>query len=328
MRSSRDLHPGLVALMEAQGGVFTGEQAVSFDHNRADIQRLRTDNPPVLLSVRRGVYAWAAVHAALPATERHRLDVAAVALCLNSNVVFSHQSAAVSLGLDLLDPDLSMVQVTRQPPARPRTEAGVRHHVAELVDAEIHAHRDDLAVTSLARTAVDVARDTDRMECAVAACDSALRMGTSRGVLHDVFDRCRSWPGARLVARAIDLADARAANPGESWSRVVLIQQGVPPDDLQVAVHDDEGLIGYADFGWDGVLGEFDGKGKYGLSAASPDPEEMRRVLWLEKQREDRLRVKNEVVRWTTADLHRPRELAGRVRAAQERARGRRPTYL
>jgi hypothetical protein len=143
----------------------------------------------------------------------------------------------------------------------------------------------------------------------------------TRAELEEVFETCRTWPGARHVARAIRLADGRADNPGESWSRVILIQQGLTPDDLQVPVHDDQGFVGYADFGWKGVVGEFDGKGKYGLGPdTDPDPASVRRVLWKEKLREDRLRVRNEVVRWGAAELHQPAVLAGRVRAAQERA--------
>jgi hypothetical protein len=100
---------------------------------------------------------------------------------------------------------------------------------------------------------------------------------------------------------------------------VVLIEQGVAPRDLQVRVDDEEGLVGYADFGWDGVLGEFDGKGKYGIGAEL-DATEAGRIVWREKRREDRMRVRHEVVRWAVADLYTPRALGARVRAAMARA--------
>ena len=192
--------------------------------------------------------------------------------------------------------------------------------MAQLPASQTIIRGDSWHLSAIARTAVDIARDTDRLECAVAAFDSALRMGVSREELRSVFDGCRSWPGARSVARAIDLADGRADNPGESFSRVVLIQRGLPPVSLQVPVYDAQGLIGYADFGWDGVLGEFDGKVKYGIDDPAVDPAAARHVLWREKTREDRLRVDHEVVRWTMQDLYRPRVLGGRVRAAMARA--------
>jgi len=174
----------------------------------------------------------------------------------------------------------------------------------------------------MARTAVDVARDTDRFECALAAFDSALRAGTPKQELLDVMMRCRSWPGARTACAALDLADGRAANPGESWSRAVLIQHDVAPTSLQVPVYDADGLIGYADFGWDGVLGELDGRGKYAIGVDS-DPQEAGRIVWREKRREDRLRSQGyQVVRWTYADHHRPQAIAARVRSALARVSG------
>lgn len=324
MHAGPDLHPALLALMASQGGVFSGAQALAHGHNRSDLQRLRTRPPRVLMSLRRGAYAWRESYESASPDARHRLQVAALALCVEGAAVVSHHSAAVLLDLPLLDPNLDVIHLTRQPPSRPRLEAGVRHHVAELPQDMVIAQASGLPVTSLARTAVDVARETHRLECAVAVFDSALRNGVTRAELEAVFETCRSWPGARHVARAIGLADGRADNPGESWSRVILIQEGLAPDDLQVPVYDDDGFVGYGDFGWKGVVGEFDGKGKYGLSpTATPDPESVRRILWKEKRREDRLRVRNEVVRWGVAELHQPAVLAGRVRAAQERARRR-----
>ena len=184
-----------------------------------------------------------------------------------------------------------------------------------------------MAVVTKARSVVDVARGTDRLECAVAAFDSALRAGVPREELWKVFHGMRSWPGARLVARAIEMADGRAENPGESFSRVVLVRVGLPPDDLQVPMWDDEGLIGYSDFGWVGVYGELDGGRKYGLYDPAMDEHAAKLVVWREKKREDRMRVQREVVRWGIADLYRPKVLRGRVLAAMARAaaRGLRP---
>jgi hypothetical protein len=309
-----------MAQMASQGGVFTCAQARAVGHTESQIQQLRRDR--VLVSVRRGVYAWAEAYAGLAASDRHRCHISAVALTMASRTVFSHESAAVLHGMATLDPDLTMVHVTRDMTSGARREAGVDHHVAELPNEHVTRTHSELEVTSPARTAVDVARATERLECAVAAFDSALRLGVTRPELSQVMHRCRSWPGARFVATALSLADGRAANPGESWSRVVLTRQGVPPQDLQVAVYDDEGLIGYADFGWPGVLGEFDGRLKYGIGAED-DPSVAASTLWTEKRREDRLRVGHEVVRWTVADLYDPVRLAARVRAAQGRARER-----
>lgn len=312
------LPPTLAGLVASQGGVFTAAQAREHGLSTAELQRMRCGPRRILTTLRRGVYTYRESFESAAPGEQHRLKVAALAFRLTGHVVLSHQTAAQEHGLELLEPDLSLLHVTREE-SQPRLEAGVHHHAAELPDSHVVRRPDALDLTSLARTAVDVARDTGRLECAVAAFDSALRMGVPAEELRAVFLKCRSWPGARFVSHALALADGRAANPGESWSRVVLIRQGLPPDDLQVTVSDAQGFIGYADFGWHGVLGEFDGKVKYGIGVET-DPQEAARIVWREKQREDRLRAEHEVVRWGFADLHRPTVLATRVRAALGRA--------
>lgn len=310
------LAPGLRAVMASQGGVFTAAQARSFRHGEDELQRLRTGRDPVLTSVRRGVYAWRESYESATELEQHAMRIRAVELSLSGEAVLSHVSAAVEHGLQMLDPDLSYVQITRGSDFRPYKGAGRHQLVADLREDEVLRRPGRLPATTVARTAVDLARALDRFECVVAVMDSALRLGVSKAELRAIHQRCRSWPGAVNVGRAIELADGRAANPGESWSRVVFIQEGVPPTDLQVPVYDEEGLIGYADFGWPGVLGEFDGKSKYGIDGEERAVD----AVWKEKRREDRMRVGHEVVRWSVADLYRPAVLAGRVRAAQARA--------
>ncbi len=321
MSRTRSLNPSLIAVMDAQGGVFTAAQARAHGHVAADIRRLKDDK--VLSVVRRGVYAWREEYDGAPVEVEHRIRVAALDQTLTAPAVLTHQSAATELDLDLLDPDLSLLHVTREADSGARTEAGVHHHVAELPESHVIRRPDAMDLSTVGRTAIDVARHADDLKHAVAAVDSALRMGVPKADLREMFALCRSWPGARFVGRALDLGDGRAANPGESWSRVVLIEQGVPPLDLQVRVDDEEGLVGYADFGWDGVLGEFDGKAKYAIGA-EVDATETVRIVWREKRREDRLRVRHEVVRWSVADLYRPSVLGARVRAAMARAAERR----
>jgi len=55
-------------------------------------------------------------------------------------------------------------------------------------------------------------------------------------------------------------------------------------------------------------VGEFDGRTKYRIPAGA-SAEEVGRVLWAEKKREDRLRRRTRVARWVWADLLRPDRL-------------------
>jgi hypothetical protein len=314
------LRPQLRAVALTQRGVFTAAQAYEFGHTQRELQRLRQAR--LLLSVRRGVYVDSAAWTDAKSAERLRIRTAALALALSAPAVLSHQSAAAELGLPLLEPDHTLLHVTRGDRSGTRLEADVDHHVAELEpDEVVEIEGGVMRLTSTVRTAVDVARGSVRFECALAAFDSALRCGATRDELEAAFDRARSWPGARLASGALPLADGRAANPGESWSRAVLIGLGYPPDDLQVRLVDEQGLIGYVDFGWGDVIAEFDGKLKYGVDELT-DPQEAGRIVHAEKVREDRIRrLGYGVARWGWAELYRPSIIDHRMRLARETSR-------
>jgi hypothetical protein len=320
------LAPRLAAAAASQQGVFTGDQARDAGYTSNEIQRMRRPGSvPRWWSIRRGVYVVKSWYDGLPAVDQYRVRLAALGLVLHAPAVLSHVSGAVLLGLEMLDPDLSELHVTRAELKGSRHEAGVHHHAAELSVFDVLCQPGEPAVTTAVRTAVDVARQTDRLEQAVAVCDSALRSGVTHEQLTAVMNRCRSWPGARLASRAVSMADGRAANPGESWSRVVLTTHDQAPTHLQREVRDQRGLVGYVDFFWedDGVVGEFDGKVKYAVPlGASPD--EATRSIVAEKIREDRLRAQGlEVVRWGYGELYRPEVIVAKVVRARQRAAAR-----
>jgi len=268
----------------------------------------------------RGAY----VNALLPAdpAERHRLLVRATLAGLRLSAVVSHQSDAVLHGLPLWDVPLDRVHVTRRPPASNDTGRVLRCHVARLRDDEIE-EVDGLAVTSLARTALDLARSLPH-EAAVVALDAALRRGR---LSHDVL-RARLFdlagaPGSRAAARAVDFADGRSESVGESRSRVLLHRWGMGPSSLQFEVRSEGGLlVARTDFAWEehGLVGEFDGRVKYGrLLRPGQDPGD---AVFEEKRREDAVREEGlGMVRWVWADLATGHRLAARVRRAQERTR-------
>ncbi len=314
----------LRAVMAAQRQLFTAQQARAAGYTAGEIERLRASHR--IVSVRRGVYAVADQLAALSPLARHAVAAQAALLCLTGPVTLSHETAAAWTSLEMLRPNLRDVHVTRPQLKASRREAGICHHHGGLPDL-YRLYVDGAAVTSPARTAVDIARHAG-FSRGLAACDSALRLGATKAELIAALEFCSSWPGACGAGRVVSHADGRAANPGESWSRAVLIEAGIPPTSLQLEVRDAAGLIGFSDFGWQDrmTLGEFDGRWKYAVPPGS-DLEAAARVVWAEKRREDRLRAAGySIVRWAWEDLFAPDRLAARVGAALKGADGRRRT--
>lgn len=316
------MDPRLAAVAAAQGGAFTAAQARAHGYQAHEIRRLRERGE--WQTLRRGVYAEASLLHQLEAYGRARLQASALLLMLHEPAVLSHETSAAWQFLPMLEPDLERLHVTRADLHASRDEAGVHHHAARLPDDHLVVV-DGRTVTAPARTAVDIARERSLRQ-GVAAVDSALRAGVSPEELRAVLHYCRSWPGARTASRAVSFGDGRAANPGESWSRLVLAGQGVPPDDLQVRIADADELVGVVDFYWraERTVGEFDGKLKYKVPPGA-SPEEAGEIVFLEKRREDHVRdLGHEVVRWVWADLLRPEHLAARVRRAHARGQQRR----
>jgi len=119
---------------------------------------------------------------------------------------------------------------------------------------------DGLPVVSPARAGFDLARHLPR-NMAVAHLDALARAaGISRDSLMYFVNR---YPGARGNKRArtaIDLMDAGAESPKESWLRLVMIDAGLPRPTTQIRVSDGH-LVAYLDMGWEEpkVALEYDG---------------------------------------------------------------------
>ncbi|MBM6406106.1 hypothetical protein JQN72_17880 [Phycicoccus sp. CSK15P-2] len=261
--------------------------------------------------VRHGVWMPRQSWSGLTPEQRHAARVHATALVVGrEDPVFALSSAAAVWGLPRIEPWPESVRVLVETAQRGRSTAHVRPHVGRRSEAQ---QRFGLRVTPAARTVVDLAR-TGSFVTALAAADHALRFGlcTTDELLAEadaVPPRVRGRPVAGVVAA---LADARSMSVGESLSRARMYLLNLPRPDLQVEVLDDDGLVGVCDFGWDGVVGEFDGRVKYGVPDGAGQ-EDAAQVLWREKQREDRLRRRCRVARWTWAVAMDAPQLAARL---------------
>lgn len=261
------------------------------------------------MRVRRGAYVGADEWRALDDRAREVVRVRAVHAAAAAPPVFSHSSAAALLGLPVVGWRSAGVHVVRSPARGGRSHRDVvRHAVTGPVDV---TEVDGLAATTAARTVVDLARLAG-LVCGVVAGDHAVRNGlTSVEELQVEVTRAGRGRGVRVARQAVGLVDPRSESPGESLSRVRMAEWGLSAPMLQHEVRDQHGLVGRVDFWWPvhGVVGEFDGRLKYGATAAD--------VLWEEKLREDRLRATGlRVARWTWHDAWSGGPMLARLRAA------------
>jgi hypothetical protein len=251
-----------------------------------------------LRPIRPGVYARGADVDGLTPEQRIVVRAKALVLVSANRPMFCGVTAAAIQGLPCLRDD-GLLHVLC-PDARPSGASDVVRHRDLARDAH-YVELDGLRCTPLARTVADVARMESR-DAAVTVADAALRERafTPPGSYDlDAAERFReealNW--TRLATRrrhaaerALTLADGRAQLPGESVSRLRLLDLGFAPPALQVPVAGPRGNTYWIDFGLDdvGAWGEFDGMLKYrrlatdaGRSPQTVVEEEKRREDWI-----------------------------------------------
>lgn len=284
----------LEQLRREQGGVVSFQQARAAGVPRS---RLRADH----VRIASGVYVPRHVHEAQGEAERTAALVCAARLTSEVDLVAVGRTAAAVHGLPVLGRPPGCPQLVERKHLRPR-----HHGASRIVDEDDVVVVHGAPVTTLARTAVDVARTRDLARGVVTA-DGALARGVERDELERVLAGCGRWPGVTAARTAVAFADGRAESALESLSRVRFHEHGLPAPELQVVLFDEDGAIGRVDHYWAAVrvVGEADGALKY---ARQED-------LFAEKRREDRLRdARHEVVRWTWDEaLRRPAVVVGRL---------------
>lgn len=236
----------------------------------------------------------------------HRLRIRATAPLLGDGSALSHLSAAVLHGLPLLRSRHGAVTIVR-PASNGRRSTLLHARRAALGPGEV-VEIDGIRVTSLERTVRDLAETLPFGE-AIMAGDAAVRMGMDPGRVR-ADGRSR-----RRIGRVRDALDGRAESAGESLSRAIMLEAGLPEPELQFEVRTAE-LLARTDFAWPGrrVLAEFDGAVKYRGELDGRSAEE---AIMAEKRREWALReLGYEVVRWDWAALREPERLVRRLSTA------------
>jgi hypothetical protein len=280
-----------------------------------------------LARLRHGVYVTAAALAATGDDKalRHALEVrAALAATASPDAVASHESAALVHGLPLLhEPSAGTVCLTRSSRApRDHSVTGVQNYSARLPRGHVTTVN-GAPVTTIARTAIDLARKLPFTDAVVVA-DAAVRWRLGgRPRLRAVIDACEGWPGADQARRVLEFANGLAESPLESRARVLFDASGLPEPELQVqvtagvAVRADGTFRVYdyheyrVDFLWREhmTIAETDGKGKY-YEAGRTALDELKRDRLLREQG-------FKIVHITSAELDQhPGRIIDRIRTA------------
>jgi hypothetical protein len=156
---------------------------------------------------------------------------------LPADTVVGRRTAAWFWGLDVFPPGETqadwplevLLPPGRTPPSCPWTTA----HITPLSPTDV-VETFGVPVTTPERTALDCARRLARL-AAVAAVDQFLRLGVSAEALAARGTALARQPGAGRAREVIALADAGAASPGESWTRVRIVDAGLPRPTTQLA---------------------------------------------------------------------------------------------
>jgi hypothetical protein len=277
------MRPELAALAANQGGVFTRAQAMDAGYRGPELRALTAVGGSWVV-VRRGVYAERSTWDSLDQHVGPPLARAwAAHLTIGVDHVMSHDSAAHAWGLPVVLPRSDLVHITRPGVWGSRTEHGVKHHLAMAPPST--AWIGALPVTSLARTAMDLAREHG-YACGAAAADRAMRWGVIADDFDDVVADMRSWPGVTQCRRAKRVADPGADTPGETLTRLMILEMGIgtPATQFPVPVRNS---VAWCDLRVGRHIFEFDGRRKYQDAAeggvADRPPAE---IVWDEKVRE------------------------------------------
>lgn len=171
--------------------------------------------------------------------------------------VVAGRSAAALHGAKWIDPQAPaelLYDNRHRPP-------GIRTYADRIADDEILLIG-EMAVTTPARAALDLAcrNPLDRAVTAIDALANATGLKTA-----DVELIAQRHPGRRGLTRArrvLDLVDAGAESPRETWLRLLLVRAGFPAPATQIPVRDEFGqIIARLDMGWEDhkIAAEYDG---------------------------------------------------------------------
>jgi hypothetical protein len=163
--------------------------------------------------------------------------------------VITGRAAAALHGAKWVDDcaPVEMVWSNNRPPA------GIITRRDRIADDEVVTIR-GLPVATVHRTAFDLGRYLPR-GLAVAHLDALARAtGITPEDVIPLGARYKGARGVRAFKEAIQLMDAGGHSPKETWTRLLLIDAGLPRPQTQIPVYDREYGWAYIDMGWEDLL--------------------------------------------------------------------------
>ncbi|WP_298801945.1 type IV toxin-antitoxin system AbiEi family antitoxin domain-containing protein [uncultured Pseudokineococcus sp.] len=303
--SARTALPALERLAAGQDGVVTRHDVVAAG---ASVEAVRT-------MVRR--QEWRRLLPGVLLVETHRRGLAlqrswarAAVLAVEGAVV-AGPTAAVLHGLPP-GPPTSRVHVARRAPVQVGSRPLVVHRWDPPVDHVVDLG--GLPTTSRVRTVADLVPRLERPD-ALALLDGLLRSGDAEELVAASL-LCAGRPGCVVVGDLWALADARAESVLESRVRLRCHDGGVPPDDLQVEVRDEHGvLLARGDMAFRRRRSER--RGLLLLEADGADPHSTPEAVYRDRWRTNALvALGHDVVRCTWRDTLAPSVVPALVRRA------------
>ena len=178
----------------------------------------------------------------------------------------------------------------------------------ELLLSDEFQRLDGLYVTTPERTAFDIGR-RGAIGCAVAGLDAlAAATDFKVGDVEELAGNHRRTRGLRQLELVLDLVDAGAQSPKETWLRLLLINAGFPKPRTQIPVLGADGFPRYfLDMGWEDIR-----------LAVEYDGDQHRTDRWQFAKDVERLEYVDRIG-WTIIRVvagHRPRDVIRRVQHA------------
>src|SRR3954469_11964125 len=254
------------------------------------------------------------VYAEIGVVHDHVLKARAAALLMPPEAAIGGRSAAAWFGAPFSSAtDPVLVVVPRGCPwTGPR---GVQVHRTDLSPAEAWTTKDGVRLTTVRRTAWDIATLESTMT-AVPLLDGMVRDAvvnggdlTEEALAHEVTSRRGRW-GSRRAQFLLPLVDGRAMSPPESRVRVACHLGGLPHPIPQLTIYEQGVFLGQVDLAWPEakLIVEYEGAYHFDELQISSDDARYERLVaagW-------------RVIRLSSIDLRDLDAVVGRISAALE----------